>query len=377
MFSRFNHKSRGKNESTDPLQRRSNSSAAKVSLSPEGMPERLHRRDRRRQRLRKELQRGRLHTLQYCRAVDRKRPDARVDRATRAVDGDVFAVPEKHRLVLGRCEGELSARAGGDMKQTKSLFEDARMKLPESIELTVQSLIEYGARYKHWAIAYSGGKDSSATVTLVASLIEQGRIPEPESLTILYADTRMELPPLHLSAMSVMDSLRERGYQAHVVLPPLDKRYFVYMLGRGVPPPNNNTLRWCTRQIKVNPMIAALRGLRDSIGEKFLMLTGVRLGESAARDSRITLSCSRDGGECGQGWFQQATPESVADTLAPLLHWRVCHVWAWLNAHAPGEGFPTRAVAAAYGGDEAEEVNARTGCVGCPLAKQDTALDTA
>ena len=262
------------------------------------------------------------------------------------------------------------------MKQTKSLFEDARMKLPESIELTVQSLIEYGARYKHWAIAYSGGKDSSATVTLVASLIEQGRIPEPESLTILYADTRMELPPLHLSAMSVMDSLRERGYQAHVVLPPLDKRYFVYMLGRGVPPPNNNTLRWCTRQIKVNPMIAALRGLRDSIGEKFLMLTGVRLGESAARDSRITLSCSRDGGECGQGWFQQATPESVADTLAPLLHWRVCHVWAWLNAHAPGEGFPTRAVAAAYGGDEAEEVNARTGCVGCPLAQQDTALDS-
>jgi DNA sulfur modification protein DndC len=39
---------------------------------------------------------------------------------------------------------------------------------------------------------------------------------------------------------------------------PLDKRFLVYILGRGVPPPNNNTLRWCTRQIKVDPMAAEL-----------------------------------------------------------------------------------------------------------------------
>lgn len=42
---------------------------------------------------------------------------------------------------------------------------------------------------------------------------------------------------------------------------------------------------------------------------------------------------------------------------------------------APSMGFPTRAVAEAYGGDEAEELNARTGCVGCNLASRDTALD--
>jgi len=33
-------------------------------------------------------------------------------------------------------------------------------------------------------------------------------------------------------------------------------------------------------------------------------------------------------------------------------------------------------IADAYGGDEAEEINARTGCVGCPLAQEDTALKT-
>ncbi|MBB3012040.1 hypothetical protein [Cupriavidus alkaliphilus] len=33
-------------------------------------------------------------------------------------------------------------------------------------------------------------------------------------------------------------------------------------------------------------------------------------------------------------------------------------------------------IADAYGGDEAEEINARTGCVGCPLAQEEKALET-
>jgi DNA sulfur modification protein DndC len=121
-------------------------------------------------------------------------------------------------------------------------------------------------------------------------------------------------------------------------------------------------------------MLRELKSIREAAGEKLLMLTGVRLGESAVRDARIVTSCSRDGAECGQGWFQEATPDAIADTLAPILHWRVCNVWAWLTTHAPAEGFPTTAIAAAYGGDEAEEINARTGCMGCPLASKDAAL---
>lgn len=256
-----------------------------------------------------------------------------------------------------------------------SFFDDQRRMLNDSLELTRMSLLSYAMDYRHWAIAYSGGKDSSATVAAVVYLIETQQIPRPESLTILYADTRQEIPPLHFGAMQMLETLRGRGYDARVVLPKLDDRYFVYMLGRGVPPPNNNTLRWCTPQIKVEPMTAALAGLRDQRGEKFLMLTGVRVGESAARDGRIALSCGKNGAECGQGWFQETTPASVADTLAPLLHWRVCHVWDWLTFEAARHGLPTQLVAQVYGGDEAEEMNARTGCIGCPLATKDAALD--
>ncbi|HEY9610524.1 hypothetical protein [Allocoleopsis sp.] len=109
-------------------------------------------------------------------------------------------------------------------------------------------------------------------------------------------------------------------------------------------------------------------------GERLLMLTGVRLGESAVRDRRIYTSCSKDGGECGQGWFQSSTYDRT-DTFAPIIHWRVCHVWEWLITGELEHGFPTMAVAEAYGGDENLEASARTGCIGCPLTQEDLALD--
>jgi|SRR5882762_332437 len=259
------------------------------------------------------------------------------------------------------------------MTRSPSLWEGERLTMERSIELTIESLQAYGSLYKHWAIAFSGGKDSTATVTLVCHLIATGQIPQPETLTVLYADTRMELPPLHACAMTILSELEQRGIKTQIVLPALDDRFFVYLFGRGVPAPKNR-FRWCTPQLKIEPMEAALLDLRQTYG-KFLMLTGVRVGESAARDQRIALSCSKDGAECGQGWFQISTPESVADTLAPLLHWRVCHIWDWLTFHAPAYGFSTQMVAEAYGGNEAEEINARTGCVGCNLASKDVALD--
>lgn len=260
------------------------------------------------------------------------------------------------------------------MRQEENLWGESRLTMERAIDLTIESLQAYGPLYKHWAIAYSGGKDSTATATLVAQLVQSGSIPAPESLTVLYADTRMELPPLHISAMTILGELESRGVKTQIVLPAFDDRYFVYMFGRGVPPPKNR-FRWCTPQLKIEPMERALRHLREHYGQKFLMLTGVRLGESVVRDQRIAMSCSKDGAECGQGWFQFSTPESVADVLAPLLHWRVCNVWDYLTFHAPKQGFSTRLVAEVYGGDEALEMNARTGCVGCNLATKDTALD--
>jgi DNA sulfur modification protein DndC len=250
-----------------------------------------------------------------------------------------------------------------------SLFEADRLTLDDAIELSVASLNAYSARYAHWAVAYSGGKDSTALLAFVTWALRTGRVTPPQSLTVLYADTRLELPPLQSAALRILDMVRAAGHAAQVVQPAMDDRFYVYMLGRGVPPPKNR-FRWCTPQLKIEPMHNALATIRQRTGAKLLMLTGVRLGESAARDQRIAVSCSKDSGECGQGWFQVATPESIADTLAPLLHWRLCHVFDWLYFEDERHGLDTSGVAAVYGEDDV-----RTGCVGCNLASRDNALE--
>lgn len=264
------------------------------------------------------------------------------------------------------------------MKNQLNIFGTEPITVASSIELTIASLKEYGSRHEHWAAAWSWGKDSTTVVTLVTQLINTGQIPAPKSFTIFAADTRMELIPLWLSAQVIKKQLEERGVKVEIVTAPIDDRFLVYILGRGVPPPSN-TFRWCTGQIKVEPMELAVKEFIQERNEKVLMLTGVRLGESAVRDQRINTSCSKDGGECGQGWYQTGLQNDLCSTLAPILHWRVCNVWDWLKIFAPMPkhgGWNTTLLADAYGGDEAEEINARTGCLGCPLVEKDKSLDT-
>lgn len=260
--------------------------------------------------------------------------------------------------------------------EQSNLFGIKRIDFNEQIQLTIDSLNAHGEKHKHWAIAWSMGKDSTTVLTLTVQLILSGQVKAPESLTVLCADTRMELIPLWLAGQQIIKKLQSLNIPVDIVMAPIDKRFFVYMLGRGVPPPSN-TFRWCTGQMKVDPMEKALEDLHSRIGEKILMLTGVRQGESAIRDNRIMMSCSKDGAECGQGWYQVGLENDMCSTLAPILHWRVCSVWDWLKVFAPTEKYgswPTAILADAYGGDEAEEINARTGCIGCPLASKDKAL---
>jgi DNA sulfur modification protein DndC len=224
--------------------------------------------------------------------------------------------------------------------------------------------------YPVWYVGYSGGKDSTALVTYLAHAMETGRLPRPEKVVVQYADTGMEVPPLQWSALSIMQTLRERyGFETRILRPELAERWFVYMLGRGVALPSNG-MRWCTRQLKADPMKQNVLAIKQEAG-KPLLITGVREGESAVRDGVITATCSKDGGECGQGYMHVKTSKDTGtDSHAPILGWRVCHVWDWLMWDAPSYGFDTADIAAIYGQDVSdgeEPLSSRTGCINCPL----------
>ena len=87
-----------------------------------------------------------------------------------------------------------------------SLFEaGARLQMTESIELTLQSLRAYGPQHDHWVIAWSGGKDSTATLTVVLHFIATGLLAGPKRLTVLYAATPavLEHLPTDIASLAV------------------------------------------------------------------------------------------------------------------------------------------------------------------------------
>ena len=269
----------------------------------------------------------------------RRSPDVPPLRRARRRAGAPFCarrarVPRRRARVLRRCAAPARCRV-----RQEGLFGGARLQMNESIELTIDSFRAHAGKHDVWAIAWSGGKDSTALLTLTIWLVLSGRVARPRKIVVLYADTRMEIPPLWHAARTIRDELVVAAEElaalgveldVRVVMAQLDHRFFVYIFGRGVPPPSN-TFRWCTEKMKVMPMETQAIAIAREAGGRVLMLTGLRKGESAARDARIAVACSKDDGECGQGLFQLSLSEEHCDKLAPLLHWRTCHAWEWLK----------------------------------------------
>lgn len=265
-----------------------------------------------------------------------------------------------------------------------------RMNMHASIELSLASLKQYLERHEHVVVMFSGGKDSTATLTFFLWAVLTGRVPRPKSIRVILADTRLELPPLLRAALRLLEEAQEKGEEhgvevtTHVAMAPLDERILVYMLGKGPPPATNMTMRWCTRLAKGKPAETLLRELQGEDLRDVLILTGMRIGESAVRDAKIATVCSKDGGECGAGLYQRTDTRRNRAVLAPLVHWRACHIWEWNFRWAPAHEFgewSTRLVAHVYGVDTPDEkddlegldLTARTGCMSCFCVEEDRA----
>lgn len=242
-------------------------------------------------------------------------------------------------------------------------------RLKDSIS-ALRAMIEKG--YTHWIVTFSGGKDSTTTliVSLEAALVHPEQV---ERIDIVYSDTMLEIPLIRQFALDFMEIIQSMERIArlpiycHVVCPEIEQRFWVCLLGKGYPPPHQR-FRWCTRRLKIEPVEDALKSfVRPG---KTLILTGVRFGESRARDARLHQSCSR-GGECGQGvWFEYSSRLRAA-YMAPIVAWSECDVWDFLQFHAPALGYPTRHIEnSVYNGRET-----RFGCWMCTVVRQDRTME--
>ncbi len=217
-----------------------------------------------------------------------------------------------------------------------------------------------------WIVMYSGGKDSTVTLLLA---IEAAKICKYQpKLHVIFSNTGVEIPSMleHAESFLAALALSHSWIKIHTVGPVISENFWVLVAGKGYPPPNQS-FRWCTDKLKVKPAEEKIRNL--VIPGRTAILTGVRFGESDARDKRLNLSCSR-GGECSHGQWVSHSGKLQCAYIGPIVAWRECDVWDFLDFIAPSLGFETGKLKAIYSGPDT-----RFGCWSCSVVKRDKAME--
>lgn len=218
-----------------------------------------------------------------------------------------------------------------------------------------------------WVIPQSGGKDSRAVAQSALVLIKRGLLKPPRRIVFMMADTLMEFWSFVDQARNSMHEMVQiaetLGIAANAIFvqPIPQDDFWVRILGYGFAPPSDN-MRWCTDKLKIQPMAKMRRAMDIKNAPVFL---GARYGESDRRDK--ILSCTL-GGECGPDAMSKSTSIDAHLKVTPIVHWRQCAVWDFLNLIAPIElGVNNQGLVVHYGPDG----DLRYGCWSCPLIYND------
>ena len=111
-------------------------------------------------------------------------------------------------------------------------------------------------------VGYSGGKDSSAMLTLLWDAISELSLQDrTKPIHILTSEIGVETPVMTAYISRTLKKIQKNAdkqnlpFIVHSVRPLMKDSYWYKLLGRGVlPPTGNSRLRWCTDSLKVKPM---------------------------------------------------------------------------------------------------------------------------
>ena len=243
----------------------------------------------------------------------------------------------------------------------------------------------YLADQRPWVIGFSGGKDSTAILSLIYSAL---RALEPEERTkhifVVSSDTLVETPVVVDMIKGVMERINleakkdELPISAHAVVPGTDRTFWVNLLGRGYPAPTTR-FRWCTERLKIDPVSAFIVDKVAQFGEVIVAL-GSRSQESSTR-AQVIAKHRIDGSALGR---HSSLPNAY--TYMPIEDWHTDDVWEYLmSAPCPWEG-TNRELLEMYKGSNQGECplvidkstpscgNSRFGCWTCTVVTKDKAI---
>lgn len=213
-----------------------------------------------------------------------------------------------------------------------NIIESHNKKIEDSIEKVKKV---YKEDTMPWIIGYSGGKDSTATLhIIITALISLPNEQRNKKVYIISSDTMVETPLIineieeNLSKIELMAKELNLPIITHKVQPAMDNTFWVNLIGRGYPAPNQS-FRWCTDRLKIEP---ANRFIKDIVNEygKVIMVLGIRKGESNSRDRVIDSHTveNRD--------LMKHSTLTNAYVFAPIIDFNIDDVWnLLLNNNSP------------------------------------------
>jgi DNA sulfur modification protein DndC len=237
-----------------------------------------------------------------------------------------------------------------------------------------------------WVIGYSGGKDSTTALQLVW-LALAGLPPEERTqpVHVISSDTLVETPMIvdyindALDRINRVAAAQQMPFTARKLTPTLDDTFWVNLIGRGYPAPNDN-FRWCTERLKIR---ASNRFILEQVAEhgEVILVLGTRRGESATRDQVMNLHRVAGYKLARHGQLPGAW------VYMPIEHFTVNDVWTYLSQVPSPWGSDNRQLAALYRSAQQGECplvidtstascgNSRFGCWVCTVVEKDRSME--
>jgi DNA sulfur modification protein DndC len=262
--------------------------------------------------------------------------------------------------------------------------------LAKTVEAVCDEVRElYLADEVPWVVGYSGGKDSSATLQLVwLAMRKLSAAERKKPIHVISADTLVEQPVVAKWVETSLDRMRaaareqELPIQPHKLTPEVASSFWVNLIGRGYPAPNQK-FRWCTERLKIKPSNAFILGVVQKYGEAILVL-GTRKAESQRRAASIEKHAAR---RVRERLVPNASlPNSLVYT--PIENWNNDDVWLFLMQVKNPWGHDNKSLLGMYqGATEGGECplvvdsstpscgSSRFGCWVCTVVDKDRSME--
>lgn len=266
-----------------------------------------------------------------------------------------------------------------------SMIQDYTIAGRPLVDLVREIQTIYCSDDRPWIIGFSGGKDSTCILSLIYMALLQLPVEKRKKhVYVVSSDTLVRLPVVVGMIKRVIATINESApredlpMSAHSVVPKTDQTFWVNLLGRGYPAPNQS-FRWCTERMKIDPVSEFILDKVAEFGEAVVVL-GSRSQESASR-AQVISKHKIDGSALSR---HSSLPNAY--TYMPIESWSADEVWMYLMSAPCPWGGSNRELLELYKGSNQGECpividkstpscgNSRFGCWTCTVVTEDKAL---